>query len=60
MPHRTAKCKAGVAKIGLVSRADNELNRHLKSLDLPDAGTYRAWCREHGFDSALNKSWQAR
>ena len=56
MPQHQRKC----GKTGIVSRADAELSRHIKALGLEGVDAYRAWCRAHGFDTALNKSWQIR
>jgi hypothetical protein len=37
-----------------------ELQKHLKALGLDSVAEYRAWCREQGCGSALDKSWQER
>ena len=43
-----------------VSRAEAEFARHLKALGLADETAYRAWCRDNGFGTGLQKTWQER
>ena len=45
---------------GATARANAELGAHIESLGLETIETYKAWCRQHGFTAALNKSWQER
>jgi hypothetical protein len=42
------------------STPQGELQKHLKALGLDSVAAYRVWCREQGFGSALDKSWQER
>lgn len=40
--------------------AENELRRHLQSLDLTNVEEYKEWCRQHGFSCHLVKSSHQR
>ena len=42
------------------STPQGELQKHLRALNLDSIATYRIWCREQGFGSALDKPWQER
>ncbi|MCE2434397.1 MAG: hypothetical protein J4F29_15975, partial [Candidatus Latescibacteria bacterium] len=42
------------------TKANADLTAHIRSLGLTSVGQYQAWCRDHGFNGALNKSWQER
>ena len=45
---------------GAAGKANADLTAHIRSLGLTSVGQYQAWCRDHGFNGALNKSWQER
>ena len=45
---------------GAAGKANADLTAHIKSLRLTSVSQYQAWCRDHGFNGALNKSWQER
>ncbi|MCZ6632042.1 MAG: PcfJ domain-containing protein [bacterium] len=45
---------------GAVGKANTDLTAHIQSLGLTSVSQYQAWCRDHGFNGALNKSWQER
>ncbi len=47
-------------KTATASTPEGKLTRHLALLELKDADTYRIWCRENGFKTALWKDWQDR
>ena len=53
--------KQNVTKLtATASTPQGELQKHLKALGLDSVAAYRAWCREQGFGSALDKPWQER
>ena len=45
---------------GAAGKANTDLTAHIQSLGLTSVSQYQAWCRDHGFNGALNKSWQER
>ena len=45
---------------GAAGKANADLDAHIQSLGLNTLGQYQAWCRDHGFNGATNKSWQER
>jgi len=45
---------------GAAGKANADLDAHIQSLGLETVNQYQAWCREHGLNGALNKSWQER
>ena len=45
---------------GAAGKANADLTAHIRSLGLTSVGQYQAWCRDHGFNGALNKSWHER
>jgi hypothetical protein len=45
---------------GAAGKANADLDAHIQSLGLKTLSQYQAWCRDHGFNGALNKSWQER
>ena len=45
---------------GAAGKANADLTAHIQSLGLTGVAQYRAWCRDHGLNRALNKGWQAR
>ena len=45
---------------GAAGKANTDLTAHIQSLGLKTVNEYQAWCREQGFNGALNKSWQER
>lgn len=54
-----AKRKKGRHR-GAAGKANADLEMHIQSLGLKTLGQYQAWCKDHGFNGALNKSWQER
>ena len=54
-----AKRKKGRHR-GAAGKANADLDTHILSLGLKTLGQYQAWCRDQGFNGALNKSWQER
>jgi hypothetical protein len=58
VPHRSGPRKKGTAQPP--PAADAEVMRHVRALGLESVEAYRAWCREHGFDPTVRKSWQER
>ncbi|NKB66439.1 MAG: hypothetical protein GKR89_05220 [Candidatus Latescibacteria bacterium] len=45
---------------GATARANADIQAHIESLGLDTAEEYKAWCRQHGLNGALNKKWQER
>ena len=45
---------------GAAGKANADLTAHIQSLGLTGVAQYRAWCRDHGLNRALNKGWQER
>ena len=45
---------------GAAGKANTDLTAHIQSLGLTTVSQYQSWCRDHGFNGALNKSWQER
>jgi hypothetical protein len=56
MPHRPSRRGHRIETPPPLAGA--ELSRHLRALGLETVDEYRSWCREHGFRSATDKSWQ--
>jgi hypothetical protein len=59
MSKRSAK-RGAPNRTATASTPEGELQRHLRDLGLESTEAYRAWCREHGFGSAIHKDWQER
>lgn len=57
---RKPKARKRGRRRGSSARANADLSAHIESLGLATVSAYRAWCRDHGFTGALNKSWQER
>jgi hypothetical protein len=57
---KTTKRRRKSRNRGTSARANADLEAHLASLGLDGVSAYQTWCRDHGLNGALNKSWQER
>lgn len=52
--------KKSTATTTSVPNPNEDLKRHLEDLGLASVEAYRAWCRQNGFATSVNKDWRER